>query len=312
MHRLATLAEEKGFAATQLELGAVQGAASGAYPTTAATGRLEGWLAEARDRLWTPLSARDFSFHQHTPPLRSIDYGRLSPSQSIRMPLAVIFADLDRYTAYIDRCMAEGGLDEAVRLLHVLRSELNAVVQNDFGGRKVRFIGDCILAILAEGSAQEIDLPGTITRAALCAGALRSSFDLCGDIMPETRKLGLAIGIETGPTPVSRIGIRGERAVRVVSSLAVRGSEACQCDCSGNQTRLGPNAYANANAAVRSLFWRNGTADGLTYDDVAVATDGPRVAASVAGTPAARLAPAVVTGAAAAAIASPARGYIGD
>lgn len=312
MRRLATLVEEKAFAATSIELGTVQGAPTSTYGTAAVTGRFDGWLVEARDRLWTPLSSRDFAFHQHTPPLRSIDYTQLSPSRSIRMPLAVVFADLDRYTAYIDHCMGEGCLDEAVRLLHVLRSEMNAVVQNDFGGRKVRFIGDCILAILAEGSAREIDLQRTVTRAALCAGALRSSFDLCGEIMPEARQLGLAIGIETGETPISRIGIRGDRAVRVVSSLAVRGSESSQCDCGGTQTRLGPNAYANANAAVRSLFWRNMTADELTYNDVAVATDGSQVAATVAGVPAARVAPAVIAGAAAAAIVTPARGYVVD
>lgn len=313
LRRMATIVDEKAFAATSIELGTVQGSPTGPHGTAKAAGRFDGWLVEARDQLWMPLSPRDFAFHQHTPPLRSIDYAQLSPSRSIRMPLAVIFADLDRYTAYIDRCMAEGCLDEAVRLLHVLRSEMNAVVQNDFGGRKVRFIGDCILAILAVGSAHEIDLQGTVTRAALCAGALRSSFDLCGEIMPEARKLGLAIGIETGETPISRIGIRGvDRAVRVVSSLAVRGSESSQSDCGGTQTRLGPNAYADANAAVRSLFWRDRTADGLTYNDVAVATDGSLVAATVATTPAARVAPAVVTGAAAAAIATPARGYLKD
>ena len=313
LRRMATMVAEKAFVATSFELGTVRGSSPVAYGAAKTAGQFDGWLVEARDQSWTPLSPRDFVFHQHTPPLRSIDYAQLSPSRSIRMPLAVIFADLDGYTAYIDRCMAEGCLEEAVRLLHVLRSEMNAVVQTDFGGRKVRFIGDCILAILAEGSACDIDLQGTITRAALCAGALRSSFDLCGEIIPETRKLGLAIGIETGETPVSRIGIRGvDRAVRVVSSLAVRGSESSQCCCGGTQTRLGPTAYANATAAVRSLFWRNRTADGLTYNDVVVATDGSRVAATVAATPAARVAPAVVTGAAAAAIAAPARGYLAD
>ena len=130
--------------------------------------------------------------------------------------------------------------------------------------------------------------------------------------MPEARDLGLAIGFETGWTPVSRIGIRGDRAVRVASSLAIRESEACQRECDGHQTRIGPNAYASANAAVRSLFGPGRTADDLTYDDVAIGIEGRRVAATVAGTPAARGGAAILAGTAAAAVAAPARAYLGE
>jgi class 3 adenylate cyclase len=312
LRRAATLTEERASAATSVELGALRGTAQDGSRITAASGRLERWIVEERERTWTPLVPENFKFHQHTPPLRSIDYALLSPSRSIRMPVAVIFADLDRYTAYIDRCMADGGLEEAVRLLHVIRSEMNAVVQDDFRGRKVRFIGDCILALIAEGEACEVDLKATIIRATLCAGALRSSFDLCGDIMPEARKLGLAIGFETGETPVSRIGIRGDRAVRVASSLAVRASEACQQDCDGRQTKIGPNAYANADVAVKSLFGPGQITSDLCYDDVATGVDGRGVAAAVVGISAGRTATAVLAGGAAAAVARPARAYLSE
>jgi hypothetical protein len=312
LRRVATLTEERASPATPFELGALRNGVQDGSRIAASAGRLDRWIVEERARTWLSLSPDDFTFHQHTPPVRSIDYDLLSPSRSIRMPLAVIFADLDRYTAYIDRCMAEGGLGEAVRLLHVIRSEMNAVVQDDFDGRKVRFIGDCILAIIAEGDAHEVDLKRTITRATLCAGALRSSFDLCGEIMPEARKLGLAIGFETGETPVSRIGIRGDRAVRVASSLAVRASEACQRDCDGTQTKIGRNAYANADVAVRTLFGPGQIAADLNYDDVATSVDGRRVAASVVGISAGRTAPAILTGSAAAAVASPARAYLSE
>ena len=296
-------------AASIVELGSLRQVQADVV-ATASAGRLDRWIADAQERRWTSLSPADFQFHQHTPPLRSIDYAALSPGRSIRMPLAAIFADLDGYTAYIDRGMAEGGLDEAVRLLHVLRSEMNAVVQSDFDGRKVRFIGDCILAIIADGDGRTVDIRETVRQAALCAGALRSSFDLCGEIMPETRKLGLAIGFETGETPVSRIGIRGDRAVRVASSLAVRASEQCQRECDGTQTKIGRHAHENADAAVRALFGAGRTASNLDYDDVATGIDGSRVAATVAGTQAARVAPAILKGAAVMTVAAPARAYM--
>lgn len=310
LRRAATLTEERATAASAIELGTLRDGAFDGDRRIIATARMDEWVEDVRESRTAAISPADFRFHQHTPPLRSIDYAALSPSRSIRMPLAAIFADLDGYTAYIDRCMASGGLGEAVRLLHVLRSEFNAVVQSDFDGRKVRFIGDCILGILAEGRAGEVDITDTVTRAALCAGALRSSFALCSEILPEARKLGLAIGFETGPTPVSRIGIRGERAVRVASSLAVRESEASQRECAGHQTRIGPNAYAHANTAVRTLFGFGRTADHLIYDDVVTQVDARRVAASVAGAPTGRGGAAILVGAAAtAAAAAPARAY---
>lgn len=315
MRRAASLNEERALTASTDELGALRSRALDEARAGVVEGRLASWIGEAGDRRWTALKPADFSFHHHLPPLRSIDYAKLSPGNSIRMPMAVLFADLDRYTAYIDRCMATGDLGVAVRLLHVLRSEMNAVVQQDFKGRKVRFIGDCILAILAEGDARSVDMRATVSEAVLCAGALRSSFDLCVEIMPEGRELGLQIGVETGETPVSRIGIRGERAVRVASSLAVRAAEQCQLGCDSSETRIGQNARANASPAVRSLFDRNGTAADLTYDDVAVGIDPRGVSGAVAGTPAVPKAPAILSGtaaAAAAAIATPARAYLAE
>lgn len=313
LRRAPTLAEERAAAASGIELALVREAAVARARTTAAT-RLDEWRGDVRGGVAAPLRASDFTFHQHTPPLRGIDYAQLMPSRSIRMQLAAIFADLDGYTAYIDRCMATGRLGEAVRLLHVLRSELAAVVQTDFGGRKVRFIGDCVLGILAEGDAQDVDMPATIRQASLCAGALRSSFLLCAEIMPEARGLGLAIGFETGPTPVSRIGIRGDRSVRVASSLAVRESEACQRECGGRETRIGPRAFAAADGAVRSLFAPSRTARDLDYDDVATQLEPRRVSATVAGPTAGFGTPAILTGAtaaAAAAASSPTRAYSG-
>ena len=47
-----------------------------------------------------------FSFRHKEPPLSEIDYADLSPSNSIRMPLISLFADLSGYTHYIDSGIA--------------------------------------------------------------------------------------------------------------------------------------------------------------------------------------------------------------
>jgi class 3 adenylate cyclase len=249
----------------------VVAAAADRFRAAGASTRLDEFLREQRGGLATPLSPSAFNFHRHTPPLSGIDYADLSPSRSIRMPLASIFADLDAYTAYVDHCMASGCLPDAVRLLHVLRSEFNAVLQRDFGGRKVRFIGDCIHGLLAAGTPFDTDEQATIELAAQCAGALRSSFELCQRIVEHADRLGLAIGFEYGWTPVTRIGIRGDRSVRTASSLASRGSERCQRLCGGDETMIGEVAHAKASVPVRKLFGPTRITAGLSYDDVVTA-----------------------------------------
>jgi len=184
------------------------------------------------------------------------------------MPMVSIFADLDGYTRYIDQAMAANRVGEAVRDLHVIRGELNAVLQEDFSGRKVRFIGDCIHGLVAHGSSTQTDAKASIEQATACAGALRSSFDLCVEYLPTAGNLGLAIGLEFGATPISRIGLRGERAVRVASSLATLTSEQCQSDCTGEQTKIGPVAYAEASLETRRLFGSSHVGTDITYDSV--------------------------------------------
>jgi class 3 adenylate cyclase len=196
----------------------------------------------------------DFSFHRHTPPLRSIDFMLLMPSNSIRMGLMSIFGDIDGFTKYVDECIAHGRIGEMVSNLHVIRSELAATLSEDFDGRKVRFIGDCIHGLLAVGTAIETDASASVVSAVKAAGGIRSSFELCQQELDGISGLGIAIGLEYGETPITRIGIRGERSVRCSVSRAVSKSEELQRDCTGEQTALGPTALGHAPAGVRRLF----------------------------------------------------------
>ena len=201
------------------------------------------------------------------------------PRPPLRLPVVSIFADIDGYTQYIDQAMNARTVSEAVRNLHVIRSELNAVLQEDFSGRKVRFVGDCIHGLLAEGSGTTVDLSDTVDIAAQCAGGLRSSFDLCREMLPNIAQLGLAIGFELGETPISRVGIRGERSVRVASSKATIASEAAQSVCDGYQTKMGDSAWESASYTLRAFF-PGQMADDLTYDDVAFQEPGSRAVAA--------------------------------
>lgn len=210
-----------------------------------------------------------FDFHRHEPPLRSIDFQALMPSNSIRMPLASIFADLAGFTKYVDQCIAEGRVEELVANLHVIRGELANCLKLDAGGRKVRFIGDCLHGLIAAGSRTVTDEPATVTGAVEAAAGMRSSFELCQSLLPGAADLGLAIGIELGATPITRLGLRGDRSVRCAISRAVSSSEMLQQNSKKGETALGPVALGRAPAAIRRLFV-GGVAVGL---DVAAIDD---------------------------------------
>lgn len=205
-----------------------------------------------------------FGFFRHDLPLAALDFGGLSPSRSARQESISIFADLSGFTVYVHQALASGGARQVVSNLHVLRGELAAALR-DCGGRKIRFIGDCIHGVLAEGTRAKTEEMDSIRQAIRCAGALRSSFELCKRLLPGLGDLDLTIGIEYGTTPVTRLGIRGTRSVRCAASKAVVISERAQRGCTRGETALGATALAKAPVAIRKACDPWGRIAGLDY-----------------------------------------------
>jgi class 3 adenylate cyclase len=211
-----------------------------------------------------------FEFSGHTPPFSTLDIETLSVKNSRRQDAASIYADLDGFTAYVGRNITTNdSAKHVVRALHVLRSELDAVLQTDFAGCKVRFIGDSIHGLAAEGTAQTTEAEETVSNLTLCAGGMRSSFDLALKKLKEggtdATSLGLAIGFDFGPMSVTRLGMKGE-LVRCAVGRGVLASETEQLRCTGSETAIGQAAYNNASDAVRSIFGSARKRSGLNYD----------------------------------------------
>ncbi|MGX7875061.1 adenylate/guanylate cyclase domain-containing protein [Mesorhizobium sp. ORM6] len=214
-------------------------------------------------------SINDFQFTRHTPPLEGMKFNELGPKTSRRQEAVNIYADLDGFTKFVADNMAKSAAD-VVKVLHVVRAELDRVIARDFGGRRVRFIGDCIHALLCEGTSQTTDVEETITTAILCAGGLRSSFDLALEKLQDegidVGELGLAIGFEHGWMTATRLGIQGDR-LRCSVSRATYAAEGEQIRCNGHQTAIGQVAYEEGTDAVRTLFGRSRIIAGLGYDE---------------------------------------------
>lgn len=223
-----------------------------------------------------------FSFTRSTPPLRKLDISVLTPSNSRQMETVSVYADIDNFTRYVDDHIDDDP-EDVVRCLHVIRSELDRVLSSDFGGRRIRFIGDCVHGHLLEGTAHETDAEETVSTGALCSGGLRSSFNLALDRLKDNGididGLGLAIGFEYGPTSITRLGIQGSR-VRCSLGRTVLAAEEEQSRCTGKQTAIGEEAYEAGNDAVRKLFGTGRRKSDLDYDDVldALAADNDKVA----------------------------------
>lgn len=209
-----------------------------------------------------------FSFSRATPPLKNLDITVLTPGNSRRMDMVSVYADVDNFTAYVDSHIDDDA-EDVVRCLHVIRAELDRVLTSDFSGRRIRFIGDCVHGHILEGTAYTTDTDATISTAVLCAGGLRSSFDLALERLQDngvdTDDLGLAIGFDFGPGSITRLGMQGSR-VRCSTGRSVLLSEAEQKRCDGTQSAIGQSAYDEGPSSVRKLFGSSRRVANLTYD----------------------------------------------
>ncbi|MFK0692468.1 adenylate/guanylate cyclase domain-containing protein [Mesorhizobium sp. IMUNJ 23033] len=242
-------------------------------------------------------SINDFQFSRHTPPLDDLRFDELGPKTSRRQEAINIYADIDGFTKFVDRHIDESPKD-IVKALHVLRAELDRVVTTEFKGRRVRFIGDCIHALLCEGTAQSTGVEQTISTATLCAGGLRSSFELAltklTDAEVDVDGLGLAIGFEHGWMTATRLGVQGDR-LRCSISRGTFAAEAEQLRCTGSETAIGPVAYESGTEAIRTLFGSNRKIRGLGYDEAVdgLADDGDETAKASRSEALASAAPAI-------------------
>lgn len=261
--------------------------------TVTAASIVEDWRADLKKN---PIGA--FEFTRPTPPLKNLDITALTPGNSRRFEGISTYADLDNFTKYVADNIDDNA-EDVVRVLHVLRAELDRVQTSDFEGAKIRFIGDCLHGMSFEGTSRQTEDEESISAAILCAGALRSSFNLAIKMLDDegidVATLGLQIGFEFGPMTITRLGMQGDR-VRCAVSRGVLQSEAEQGRCGDRETAIGSNAYDAGTQAVRDLFGKTRKVADLDYDAAvdALADNGDETAKASRSSGLAVAAPAVI------------------
>ncbi|VDC50554.1 transcriptional regulator [Brevundimonas mediterranea] len=257
------LAEVDAPASTKLTTAEITDSQDTAALEVTAASIVEDWL---KDLKANPIGA--FEFTRPTPPLKTLDITVLTPGNSRRFEGVSTYADLDNFTRFVSDNI-EDNPEDVVRVLHVLRAELDRVFVTEFEGAKIRFIGDCLHGIAFDGTSKTTDDEASVSTAVLCAGGLRSSFNLALEILDDegidVSTLGLQIGFEFGPMTITRLGMQGDR-VRCAVSRGGRRSEVEQGRCGERETAIGPAASDAGTQAVRDLFGKPRKVADLDYD----------------------------------------------
>lgn len=214
----------------------------------------------------TPQS--EFRHRQPRPPLSDLDLDQLSPANTARMDCATIRADVDGFTNFVARSVStRAGQEGAVRALHLIRYELRNIL-NDFGGKKIRYIGDCVDGLVADGTSTT-DAKATVARALTIAGAMHDVFKLVADFEPVARSLGLQVGLDFGPVSLTRLGVKGSRDV-TAAGQAVLGAEAGQTRCLPGETAVGDGARPHLAEELADLVDSTGKIPRLSASSAAI------------------------------------------
>jgi hypothetical protein len=82
---------------------------------------------------------------------------------------------------------------------------------------------------------------------------------VCQETLGGLNDLDLAVGIELGPTPLTRLGRSGDESVRCAASRAVVLSERIQQTIEKGGVKLGANALTHADASVKRHYRESAT-----------------------------------------------------
>ena len=180
-----------------------------------------------------------------------IDLDALSITDNKRVLAASLFADVSGFTDFIDGANTIDEKKDAIRVFHVIRKEMATVVKADFDSLRIQYQGDRVQALI---HLPKDDGSAIVQKAIEIAAGLQSSMDyILHSVLPESKPLSLAIGVDLDTTLVSKTGQRGQRD-RICIGPGVEDAARIQELSNGEETGLSPKCHALLQRDLQARF----------------------------------------------------------
>jgi class 3 adenylate cyclase len=205
----------------------------------------------------------------------AIDKGRLSLSDSKLNDAVSLFGDIDGFTSVVEAATDDADRERLIRHFHVARAEIRHVTTQDFGTLRVQYQGDRTQAL---DHLPHDDEAGRALHAVRLAAAWQSTMeDSLPAVIGNPDDIHLAIGLDAGPTIVSKLGQRGNRDM-ICLGKAVRLAAKIQGRLDGDEIGISQTVRDLLPGRVADLFpWDAAKkcymAKGLRYNDVILAEE---------------------------------------
>lgn len=239
-----------------------------------------GWsLANSRKRIEDDLNNTSLDKVGVSKATANIDKDRLSLANSKLNDSISLFGDVDGFTAMVEAAMTDDAKERMIRNFHVMRAELRHVTVQDFDTLRVQYQGDRIQALR---HMPHDDEGNRALRAVRLAAAWQSSME--ETIAPALGGLSgihLAVGLDVGPTIVSKLGEHGNRDM-ICLGKPVRRAAKVQGKLDGDEVGITEALKSLLPQRVADLFtWDSAknchVASGLRYNDVALAEEAEKL-----------------------------------
>src|SRR5262249_19683424 len=158
-----------------------------------------------------------------------------------RTSAVMLYADLDGFTRYVQAVERDEDVESLVRVLHMIRAELHAVVEQDYPGLVLQHQGGRLFAIVHMPPGDGFDKR--------CANGLATAIGLQSSMehvlnayLQDRKDIHLAVGVDVGTVLVARLGKKGVREV-VCLGPQVTSAEGLQLRSAGREIRISKAIY---------------------------------------------------------------------
>jgi hypothetical protein len=197
----------------------------------------------------------------------TVYFGGLGRANSKLVEVAVIVADIDGFSAYIDSLEDDEEKRDAIVALDMIRFELREVLKRDYsGGVRVQYQGDNIVGL--------VHLPGKSTAAVaeraldIAAGMQASMQETLPAVVAEASKLSVTVGVALADTLATQLGPHGRRNAMAVGP-AVTKADRISSALTGTEVGFSSQAYEALPEDLRAgLFEWSGSAAAWVASDL--------------------------------------------